>query len=166
LSAYAGGTRLKKKDRAMTKLETLDRLVKVCVDSAERYRRAAADVGKEKLVQFFNQQEAARRRDADELHVERKRMLGEGEEAGQEWGSVGGFVERAAMDLSAVFSMDDARLVEWCLQDVKDVIAEYEKVVQDFAGTRRSTLERQLAENRATLAALEEVLPHYGRPRS
>jgi hypothetical protein len=44
----------------MTKLETLDNLVKVCVDSAERYRRAAADVGKEKLVQFFQQQETAR----------------------------------------------------------------------------------------------------------
>ena len=45
----------------MTKLETLDNLVKVCIDSAERYRRAAADVGKEKLVQFFQQNEADRR---------------------------------------------------------------------------------------------------------
>jgi hypothetical protein len=149
----------------MTKLETLDRLVKICVDSAERYRRAAADVGKE-MAQFFNQQEAARRRDADELNVERKRMLGEGEKAGQEWGNVGGFAERTPMDLSSVFSKRDTRLVEWCRQDVEDVIAEYEKVVQGFAGTRRSTLERQLAENRATLAALEEVLLPYGRPRS
>ena len=41
-------------------------------------------------------------------------------------------------------------VVEWCRQDVKDVVAEYEKGVQDFAGTRRSTLERQLAENRAS----------------
>jgi hypothetical protein len=71
----------------MTKLETLDNLVKICVDSAERYRRAAADVGKESLVQFFKQQEAARRRDADELNVERKRIGGEGEKSGQESGA-------------------------------------------------------------------------------
>jgi uncharacterized protein (TIGR02284 family) len=150
----------------MTKLETLDRLVQICVDSAERYRRAAADVGSEKLVQFFNQQQAARRRDADELIVERKRMLGEGEKAGQEWGSVGEFFERTAMDLSAAFGKGDTRLVEWCRQEVEEVIAEYEKVVQGFAGSRRSTLERQLAENRATLAALEEVLLPDRRPRS
>jgi uncharacterized protein (TIGR02284 family) len=150
----------------MTKLQTLDNLVKICVDSAERYRRAAADVGKEKLIQFFKQQEAARRRDADELNVERKRMGGEGEKSGQESGSVGGFIDRTAMDLSVVMSKGDTGVVEWCRQDVKDVIAEYEKVVQDFAGTRRCALERQLAENRATLAALENVLLSYGRPRS
>ena len=150
----------------MTKLETLDNLVKVCIDSAERYRRAAADVGKEKLVQFFRQQEVARRRDADELNAERKRMGGEGEKSGQESGSVGGFIDRTAMDFSVVMSKGDTGVVEWCRQDVKDVIAEYEKVVQGFAGTRRSTLERQLAENRATLTALEEVLPPDRRPRS
>jgi len=150
----------------MTKLKTLDNLVQICVDSAERYRRAAADVGKEKLVQFFKQQEAARRRDADELNVERKRMGGEGEKSGQESGSVGGFIDRTAMDLSVVMSKGDTGVVEWCRQDVKDVIAEYEKVVQDFAGTRRSTLERQLAENRATLTALEKILKPYGHPRS
>jgi len=63
-------------------------------------------------------------------------------------------------------SKGDTGVVEWCRQDVKDVIAEYEKVVQDFAGTRRSTLERQLAENRATLTALEKILKPYGHPRS
>ena len=63
----------------MTNLETLDNLVKICVDSAERYHRAAADVGKEKLVQFFQRQETVRRRHADELNLERKRLGGEGE---------------------------------------------------------------------------------------
>lgn len=151
----------------MTKLETLDQLVKTCVDSAERYRRAAADVGKEKLVQFFDRQEAARRRDADELNLERKRMGGEGEKAGKESGSVGGFIDRTAMDLSVVMSKGDTGVVEWCREDANDVIAEYEKALrQDFPGTTRSTLERQLAENRATLAALEKVLKPYGHPRS
>ncbi len=151
----------------MTKLETLDHLVKTCVDSAERYRRAGADVGKEKLVQFFRQQEAARRRDADELNVERKRIGGEGEKAGKESGSVGGFIDRTAMDLSVVMSKGDTGVVEWCREDANDVIAEYEKALrQDFPGTTRSTLERQLAENRATLAALEKVLKPYGHPRS
>ncbi len=37
----------------MTNLETLDNLVKICVDSAERYRRAAADVGKENAGAIF-----------------------------------------------------------------------------------------------------------------
>ena len=151
----------------MTKLETLDSLVKTCVDSAERYRRAAADVGKEKLVQFFEQQESARRRDADELNLERKRLGGEGEKTGEEAGSVGGFIDRTAMDLSVVMSKGDTGVVDWCRQDAKDVIAEYEKALQqDFPATTRATLDRQLSENRATLAALEKILQPYGHPRS
>ena len=150
----------------MTKLETLDNLVKVCIDSAERYRRAAADVGKEKLVQFFQQQEAARRRDADELNLERKRLGGETEKAGKESGSVGGFIDRTAMDLSVVMSKGDTGVVEWCRQDAEEVIAEYEKALRDVEGTTRATLERQIAENRATLASLEKVLKAYGHPRS
>ena len=150
----------------MTKLETLDNLVKVCIDSAERYRRAAADVGKEKLVKFFQQQEAARRRDADELNLERKRLGGEGEKAGKESGSVGGFIDRTAMDLSVVMSKGDTGVVEWCRQDAEEVIAEYEKALGAVEGTTRATLERQIAENRATLASLEKVLKAYGHPRS
>ena len=147
----------------MTKLETLDHLVKICVDSAERYRRAAADVSKEKLVQFFQQQEAARRRDADELNLERERRGGEGEKSGKESGSVGGFIDRTAMDLSVAMSKGDTGVVDWCRQDV---IAEYEKALREADGTARATLERQLAENRATLAALEKVLLPYGGARS
>jgi uncharacterized protein (TIGR02284 family) len=156
----------------MSKLETeldtntLDNLVKICVDSAERYRRAAADVGKENLVRFFEHQEAARRRDADELNLARKRMGGEGEKSGKESGSVGGFIDRTAMDLSVVMSKGDTGVVDWCRQDAKDVIAEYEKALRHSNGTVRGVLERQLAENRATLAALEKVLQPYGRPRS
>jgi uncharacterized protein (TIGR02284 family) len=151
----------------MTQLETLDGLVKICVDSAERYRRAAADVGKEKLVQFFQRQEAVRRRQADELNLERKRLGGEGERLGKESGSVGGFIDRAEMDLNVVMSMGDTGVVEWCREDAKEVIAEYEKALQrDFPAPTRATLERQLAENRSTLAALEKILQPYGHPRS
>jgi uncharacterized protein (TIGR02284 family) len=150
----------------MTKLETLDNLVKVCIDSAERYRRAAADVGKEKLVQFFEQQEAARRRDADELNLERKRLGGETEKAGKESGSVGGFIDRTAMDLSVVMSKGDTGVVEWCREDAEKVSAEYQKALRDADGTTRALLERQLAENRATLASLDKVLKPYGHPRS
>ena len=140
----------------MTKLETLDHLVKICVDSAERYRRAAANVSKEKLVQFFQQQEAARRRHADQLNLLRERLGGEGEKSGKESGSIGGFIDRTAMDLSVVMSKGDTGVVDWCRQDVKDVIAEYEKALREADGTARATLERQLAENRATLAALKK----------
>jgi uncharacterized protein (TIGR02284 family) len=150
----------------MTKLETLDNLVKVCIDSAERYRRAASDVGKEKLVQFFQQQEAARRRDADELNLERKRLGGEGEKAGKESGSVGGFIDRTAMDLSVVMSKGDTGVVEWCREDAQKVSAEYEKALRDIDSTSRALLERQLAENRATLASLDKVLKPYGHSRS
>jgi uncharacterized protein (TIGR02284 family) len=150
----------------MTKLETLDNLVKVCIDSAERYRRAAADVGKEKLVQFFQQQEAARRRDADEVNLERKRLGGEGEKAGKESGSVGGFIDRTAMDLSVAMSKGDTGVVEWCREDAEKVIGEYEKALRDADGTTRPLLERQLAENRASFASLEKVLKPYGHPRS
>jgi len=151
----------------MTNLETLDNLVKICVDSAERYRRAAADVGKEKLVQFFKRQEAGRRRHADELNLDRKQLGGEGEPSGKESGSVAGFMDRAEMDVNVVMSMGDTGVVEWCRQDAKDVIAEYEKALrQDFPATARATLERQLSENRATLTALEKILQPYGHPRS
>jgi uncharacterized protein (TIGR02284 family) len=151
----------------MTQLETLDNLVKICIDSAERYRRAAADVGKEKLVQFFKRQEATRRRHADELNLERKRLGGEGEPPGKESGSVGGFIDRAEMDLNVAMSMGDTGVVEWCLEDAKEVISEYEKALQqDFPATTRATLERQLSENRATLAALEKILQPYGHQRS
>jgi uncharacterized protein (TIGR02284 family) len=150
----------------MTQIETLDSLVKTCVDSAERYRRAAADVGKEKLVQFFNQQEAARRRDADELNLERARLGGEGEKPGKEAGSVGGFLDRTALDISVAMSKGDTGVVEWCLEDAKKVIDEYQKAIPGFSGSTRATLEKQLAENRASLAALEKVLAPYGHPRS
>jgi uncharacterized protein (TIGR02284 family) len=150
----------------MTNLETLDHLVKICVDSAERYRRAAADVGKEYLVKFFNGQEAGRRRDADELNLERKRLGGEGEQSGKESGSVGGFFDRTAMDVSVAMSKGDTGVVEWCLEDAENVIAEYSKAIPSFTGTARATLERQLAENQASLAALEKILKPYGHPRS
>ena len=151
----------------MTNLETLDNLIKICVDSAERYRRAAADVSKENLVQFFKRQEAMRRRHADELNLERKRLGGDGEKPGKESGSVGGFIDRAEMDLNVVMSMGDTGVVEWCLEDAKEVISEYQKAVQqDFPATTRATLERQLSENQATLTALEKILKPYGHPRS
>jgi len=139
-------------------LEILDKLTKTCLDSAERYRRAAADVGKEKLVQFFKQQEAARRRDADQLNWVRQQLGGEAEKSGEESGSVGGFIDRTAMDLSVAMSKGDTGVVDWCRQDAQEVIGEYEKALPQFAGSTRAVLERQLAENRATLAALNKVL--------
>jgi len=151
----------------MTNLETLDNLIKICVDSAERYRRAAADVSKENLVQFFKRQEAIRRRHADELNLERKRLGGDGEKPGKESGSVSGFIDRAEMDLNVVMSMGDTGVVEWCLEDAKEVISEYQKALQqDFPASTRATLERQLSENQATLSALEKILKPYGHPRS
>ena len=153
-------------DRVTKQLEWLDGLIKTCIDSAEEYRHAAADVGKERLVRFFAQQEAARRRDADELKWTRHQLGDDGGKSGEESGSIGGFIDRTALDLSVVMSKGDTGVVEWCRQDTKDVIAEYQKAIPNFSGPTRSMLERQLAGNRATLAALEKVLRPYGKPRS
>jgi uncharacterized protein (TIGR02284 family) len=151
----------------MNRLEVLDHLIKVCVDSAERYRRAAADVSEEKFVQFFSRQESARRFHADELNAERKSLGGSEEKPGHEAGSLGGFIDRIAMDLNVVMSMGDTGVIEWCREDARDVIAEYEKALKEnYSQTTRTTLERQLNQNRSTLAALEKVLNSYGGPRS
>ena len=78
-----------------------------------------------------------------------------------------GFIDRAEMDLNVVMSMGDTGVVEWCLEDVKQVISEYQKALQqDFPATTRATLERQLSENQATLTGLEKILKPYGHPRS
>jgi len=143
--------------------EILDRLIEVCIDSEKRYRSAANDVGKAKLEQFFNQQANARKRSADELAVERQRLGGNGDESG----TLGGLVDRAAMDFSVVMSMGDTGVVDWCREDEEKVIAEYEKVLaHDFLPATRKKIEDQLAQSRATLASLEKVLKAYGGPRS
>jgi len=147
----------------MTTLEILDHLIEVCVDSEKRYRSAADDVGKAKLEQFFNQQADARKRSADELNAERQRLGGNGKESG----TLGGLVDRAAMDLSVVMSMGDTGVVDWCREDEEKVITEYEKALaHDFPAAIRKKIEDQLAQSRATLASLEKVLNAYGGPRS
>ena len=147
----------------MTTPEILDHLIEVCVDSEKRYRSAASDVGKAKLEQFFNQQADARKRSADELAVERKGLGGNGDESG----TLGGLVDRTAMDLSVVMSMGDTGVVDWCREDEEKVIAEYEKALaNNFVPTTRKKIEDQLAQSRATLASLEKVLKAYGGPRS
>ena len=147
----------------MTTAEILDHLIEVCVDSEERYRSAANDVGKAKLEQFFNQQAAARKRSADELDVERKRLGGNGHESG----TLGGLMDRTAMDFSVVMSMGDTGVVDWCREDEEKVIAEYEKALaNNFVPATRKKIEDQLAQSRATLAGLEKVLKAYGGPRS
>jgi uncharacterized protein (TIGR02284 family) len=147
----------------MHTLEILDHLIEVCVDSEKRYRSAASDVGKAQLEQFFNQQADARKRSAGELNFERKRIGGNGNESGT-WS---GLADRTAMDLSVVMSMGDTGVVDWCREDEENVIAEYEKALaHDFLPATRTKLESQLAQSRATLANLEQVLQVYGGARS
>ena len=147
----------------MTTAEILNHLIEVCVDSEKRYRSAADDVGKAKLEQFFNQQADARKRSADELAVERTRLGGNGDESG----TVGGLMDRAAMDFSVVMSMGDTGVVDWCREDEEKVIAEYEKALaSNFVPATRKKIEDQPAQSRATLASLEKVLKAYGGPRS
>jgi uncharacterized protein (TIGR02284 family) len=149
------------------RLEVLEHLTKVCVDSAERYRRAAADVSEEKFVQFFSRQESARRSQADQLNAQRKVLGGSAEKPGHEAGSIGGFIDRIAMDLNVAMSMGDTGVIGWCRDDAREVIAEYEKALKgSFPDAARAILEHQLEQNRNALAALEKVLNSYGGPRS
>ncbi len=96
-------------------------------DSVERYRRAAADVSEEKFVQFFKRQETARRFHADQLNDQRKALGGSAEKSGHESGSLGGFIDRIAMDLNVVISMGDSGVIDWCRDDAGDVITKYGK---------------------------------------
>src|SRR5579862_7763211 len=147
----------------MHTLEILDHLIEVCVDSEKRYRSAASDVGKAQLEQFFNQQADARKSSAAELDFERKRIGGNGNESGT-WS---GLADRTAMDLSVVMSMGDTGVGDWCREDEENVIAEYEKALaHDFLPATRNKIESQLAQSRATLANLENVLQVYGGARS
>ena len=148
----------------MSPVETLDRLIEICVDSEKRYRHAANAVGRDDLEGLFNRQAANRKAAADELQAERSRMGVVKEESG----SFGGFVDRAEMDLSVVMSKGDSGVVEWCRGDAEKAAIEYEKALTsgDLPAALRPILERQLAAVRATISELERVLRTYGGPRS
>jgi uncharacterized protein (TIGR02284 family) len=149
---------------SMSQVETLNHLIEVCVDSEKRYRHAARDVGRDDLEAFFKQQAANRKAAADELQAQRAR-LGVVKE---EFGTFGGLVDRAEMDLSVVMSKGDSGVVEWCREDAQKVEDEYEQALNggDLPAQSRPIVERQLAAVRATISELERVLRAYGGPRS
>ena len=140
-----------------------DSLISICIDSQKRYHHAALDVGKEYLARFFNQESEARGRNADELQVQRAR-LGSTE---QKSGSVGGLIDRTAMDFSVVMSMGDTGVIEWCRKDAEIAGAAYEKAIaENLSPEIHSLFERHLGEIRKTVVSLEGVLREYGGPRS
>ena len=147
----------------MEPIQILDHLIEICVDSESRYRSAAGDVGKADLEQFFNQQAASRKRNADELDVERKRLGGDGDELG----TFAGLFDRTAMDFNVIMSMGDTGVVEWCREDAQSAIDEYVKALaQELPLSARAAVILQLIQHRSMLASLEKVLRSYGGPRS
>ena|ERR1700676_2607979 len=143
--------------------KTLDRLSSVSMDSAKRYHHAALDVGKEYLARFFNQQSDNRKRHADELQGERKKLGSTKDESG----SVAGALDTAAMDFNVVMSMGDTGVVDWCRKDAEAAAQEYQKALAENPPPQlRSILERHLGEIRSTVSSLEQVLREYGGPRS
>jgi uncharacterized protein (TIGR02284 family) len=147
----------------MEPIQILDHLIEICVDSENRYRSAADDVGKDDVEQFFNQQAASCKRNADELDVERKRLGGDGDESG----TFAGLFDRTAMDFNVIMSMGDTGVVEWCREDAQSAIDEYVKALaQELPLSARAAVILQLIEHRSTLASLEKVLRSYGGPRS
>jgi uncharacterized protein (TIGR02284 family) len=147
----------------MEPIQILDHLIEICVDSENRYRSAADDVGKADVEQFFNQQAASCKRNADELDVERKRLGGDGDESG----TFAGLFDRTAMDFNVIMSMGDTGVVEWCREDAQSAIDEYVKALaQELPLSARAAVILQLIQHRSTLASLEKVLRSYGGPRS
>jgi|HubBroStandDraft_1064217.scaffolds.fasta_scaffold73432_2 uncharacterized protein (TIGR02284 family) len=147
----------------MEPIQILDHLIEICVDSESRYRSAAGDVGKADVEQFFNQQAASCKRNADELDVERKRLGGDGDESG----TFAGLFDRTAMDFNVIMSMGDTGVVEWCREDAQSAIDEYVKALaQELPLSARAAIILQLIQHRSTLASLEKVLRSYGGPRS
>ena len=143
--------------------KTLDRLIAVSIDSQKRYHHAALDVGKEYLARFFNQQSDVRKRHADELQVERRKLGSDQAESG----SVAGTLDTAAMDFSVVMSMGDTGVVDWCRKDAEAAASEYQQALRENPSPQlRAIVDRQLREILATVESLEQVLREYGGPRS
>src|ERR1700734_4231473 len=147
----------------MEPIQILDHLIEICVDSESRYRSAAGDVGKADVEQFFNQQAASCKRNADELDVERKRLGGDGDESG----TFAGLFDRTAMDFNVIMSMGDTGVVEWCREEAQSAIDETVKALaREVPLLARAAVILQLIQHRSTLASLEKVLRSYGGPRS
>lgn len=147
----------------MTAQEVLNHLISVCADSEKRYHHAALDVGKEYLARFFNDHAMARRRAADELRG-LLRIVGGSESDGS---TIKGTADTVAMDFNVVMSMGDTGVVDWCREDARAVIGEYERMLRaDLSPQIRDVLMRQVAEVRATVADMESVLAIYGGARS
>ncbi|HEY6420145.1 MAG TPA: PA2169 family four-helix-bundle protein [Candidatus Binataceae bacterium] len=144
-------------------IEILDRLIGVAVDTEKFYRRAAKDVGRADLEEFFHQRAARWKNAADELQAQRKRLG----VADQKEGTWGGVMDRTAMDISVAMSKGDSGVVEWAREDAEAAAAEYEKALAaNLSPELRTVVQRQLADVRAAVASLEQVLRVYGGPRS
>jgi|HubBroStandDraft_1064217.scaffolds.fasta_scaffold42191_2 uncharacterized protein (TIGR02284 family) len=147
----------------MTTTEILDRLIGVAVDSEKFYERAARDVGRVDLEEFFNQRSTRWKNNADELQAQRRR-IGDPQ---REEGTWGGVMDRTAMDISVIMSKGDSGVVEWAREDAQAAAAEYEKALAEkLSPELRTVIQRQLADVHAAVANLEQVLRVYGGPRS
>jgi uncharacterized protein (TIGR02284 family) len=143
--------------------EILDRLIAISVDGEKRYEHTARDVERASLEAYFEWQAYNRKMAADELTAERRRLNGNG----KEHGTVGGFVDREALDISVIMSKGDTGVVEWCREDDAKVIAEYEKALaEELPNDLRMLLERQIERLRSAIGNLEKVISMFGRPRS
>jgi uncharacterized protein (TIGR02284 family) len=148
---------------AMNENELLARMVGVCTDAEKRYQRAARDVERAELEEFFNRQATIRKDAADELQLLRSSNSTDGEESG----TLSGFVDRHAMDVSVAMSKGDTGVVDWCRQDDESAIREYDEALrQSPSPSLKKILERQRDEVRAAITHLDDVLRVFGGPRS
>jgi uncharacterized protein (TIGR02284 family) len=147
----------------MNIVDILDHLIAISIDSEKRYNHAARDVERTTLEKFLRLQALNRKAAADDLNAERMKING----GANEHGTLTGLADRTALDFSVVMSKGDTGVIEWCREDDKRVIAEYEKTLAEKLPEQlRLMLYRQLEQVRSAVAKLEGTLSVFGKPRS
>jgi uncharacterized protein (TIGR02284 family) len=147
----------------MNIVDILDHLIAISIDSEKRYRHAARDVERTTLEKFLRRQALNRKAAADDLNAERMKING----GANEHGTLTGLADRTALDFSVVMSKGDTGVIEWCREDDKQVIAEYEKALAEKLPEQlRLMLDRQLEQVRSAVGKLEGTLSVFGKPRS
>ncbi|HUA33166.1 MAG TPA: PA2169 family four-helix-bundle protein [Candidatus Binataceae bacterium] len=147
----------------MDTCKILERLIAVDIDSEKRFRHAAGDVERANFEHFLNQQAEQRHRFVRELQAVQEGLGFKSTDSG----TLAGFIDREALDLSVAMSKGDTGVLEWCRRDDEEIIGEYEKALDEKPPAElRNLIERQLHDIRAAVITESDVLRLFGGPHS
>ena len=145
-----------------TSEETLDRLIKLCVDAEGEYRAAAAHASLGNLKQFLLEQSKLRQRFVKDLQEEVRLMGGDPPTSG----TLSGTADRLAMDVKVDFA-GDVVLVKLVGEDAEELEKEYEEALAhaDLSERCRKTLQHQLGAICSTVMQLDKLRSAYEQGR-